>query len=57
MFEKIHASTIDKYMEYKRIFGHYDENYKGKNYPRKLSLIIFYRLFAECEAEIFQDIF
>ena len=30
MFEKIHASTIDKYMKYKRIFGFYDENYKGK---------------------------
>ena len=26
----MHASTIDKYMKYKRIFGFYDENYKGK---------------------------
>ena len=37
MFEKVHASTIDKYMKYKRIFGHYDENYKGKNFPGNLS--------------------
>ena len=29
MFERIHASTIEKYMKYKRIFGFYDENYKG----------------------------
>ena len=36
MFEKIHASTIDKYMKYKRIFGFYDENYKGKNHPKTL---------------------
>ena len=34
-FEKIHASTIEKYMKYKRIESLYDEKFEGENILKK----------------------
>ena len=39
MFEQIHASTIEKYLKYKRITSTYDENYKSKTTTLTLSVL------------------